>query len=776
MKKWTLSFFSVLVTFIGFSQQQHPLIVADDSENQRKWVDSIYSQLSVEEKFGQLFMVDLFSSDPQAKIDKIKTLITDYHLGGIIFSKGGPVRQAKLTNEFQELAKIPILIGMDAEWGLAMRLDSTYAYPWNMTLGAITDNKIVEEVGKRIGEHSKRMGVHFNFAPVVDINVNPKNPIIGNRSFGEDKHNVTEKALAFMKGMQSVGVLGSAKHFPGHGDTDKDSHKTLPTIDFSKKRLDTLELYPYQTLIDNGIGSIMVAHLNVPAYQSDGMPSTLSKNIVTNLLKNEMGFEGLIITDALNMKGVSNFKNPGEVEMAAFMAGNDIFLIPEDMPKAMEYLIAAYDRNEITEERLEYSVKKVLNVKYKVGLNNYKPINTTFLTEELNTVYDDALHEKVMDHSVTVIKNKREVLPIKELQNKKIAYVQMGDDSGDVFFNELNKYAKVTKVTAGSLNEYIEKLKAFNCVIIGFHKPNRNPWENYQFTETELVWLYEIARTNTVILNVFARPYALLDLKTTANFESIVLAYQNSEISQKVTAQLIFGAREAKGVLPVSLGEDFPVKTSLATESLYRLQYGSPESVGMNSYILNRIDSLVNEGLNEKMFPGAQVLVARKGKVIYQKNFGYHDYSNTNKVEDTTMYDLASLTKILATMPIMLDLSTRNKISLDSKLSELLPEYKGTNKAHITVKDMLSHYARLRPWFPFFRETLIDKKKGASPTYYSTVPTRNFNIQVAENLYMRSDYTDTIYKIIKESTLLPRLEYKYSDLPYYLLKPNFEKF
>ncbi|NLN24261.1 MAG: serine hydrolase [Bacteroidetes bacterium] len=775
MKKWTLSFFSVLVTFIGFSQQQHPLIVADDSENQKKWVDSIYSQLSVEEKFGQLFMVDLFSSDPQAKIDKIKTLITDYHLGGIIFSKGGPVRQAKLTNEFQELAKIPILIGMDAEWGLAMRLDSTYAYPWNMTLGAITDNKIVEEVGKRIGEHSKRMGVHFNFAPVVDINVNPKNPIIGNRSFGEDKYNVTEKALAFMKGMQSVGVLGSAKHFPGHGDTDKDSHKTLPTIDFSKKRLDTLELYPYQPLIDNGIGSIMVAHLNVPAYQSDGVPSTLSKNIVTNLLKNEMGFEGLIITDALNMKGVSNFKNPGEVEMAAFMAGNDIFLIPEDMPKAMEYLIAAYDKNEITEERLEYSVKKVLNAKYKVGLNNYKPINTTFLTEELNTVNDDALHEKVMDHAVTVIKNKREIVPIKELENKKIAYVQMGDDSGDVFFNELNKYAKITKVSASSLNEYIEKLKAFNCVIIGFHKPNRNPWENYQFTETELVWLYEIARTNTVILNVFARPYALLDLKTTANFESIVLAYQNSEISQKVTAQLIFGAREAKGVLPVSLGEDFPVKTSLATERLYRLQYGSPESVGMNSYILNRIDSLVNEGLNEKMFPGAQVLVARKGKVIYQKNFGYHDYSNTNKVEDTTMYDLASLTKILATMPIMLDLSTRNKISLDSKLSELLPEYKGTNKAHITVKDMLSHYARLRPWIPFFRETLIDKKKGASPTYYSTVPTRNFNIQVAENLYMRSDYTDTIYKIIKESTLLPRLEYKYSDLPYYLLKPYFEK-
>lgn len=775
MKKWVFSLFSVLFTFIGFSQHQNPLIAADDYENQKQWVDSIYSQLSVEEKFGQLFMVDLFSSDPQAKIDKIKNLITDYHLGGIIFSKGGPIRQANLTNEFQELAKIPILIGMDAEWGLAMRLDSTYAYPWNMTLGAVTESRLVEEVGKRIGEHSKRIGVHFNFAPVADINVNPKNPIIGNRSFGEDKYNVTEKALAFMKGMQSVGVLGSAKHFPGHGDTDKDSHKTLPTIDFSKKRLDTLELYPYQPLIDSGIGSVMVAHLNVPAYQADGVPSTLSKNIVTDLLKNKMGFEGLIITDALNMKGVSEFKNPGEVEMAAFLAGNDIFLIPEDMPKAMDFLVNAYHKNEITEERLEYSVKKVLYAKYKVGLNNYKPINTRFLVEELSTVHDDALYEEVMDHAVTVIKNKREVVPIRELENKKIAYVSMGDASGDVFFNELNKYAEVTQVTASSLNEYIEKLKAFNCVIIGFHKPNRNPWEKYQFTETELVWLYEIARTNTVILNVFARPYAILDMKTTANFESIIVAYQNSEISQKVTAQLIFGAREAKGVLPVSLGEDFPVNTSLTTEPLYRIQYGSAESVGMNSYILNKIDSLVNKGLDEKMFPGAQVLVARKGKVIYQKNFGYHDYSQAIKVEDTTMYDLASLTKILASMPLMLDLSSRNKISLDSKLSELLPEYKGTDKANITVKDMLSHYARLRPWIPFFRETLIDKKKGASSAYYSTVPTKKFNIPIAENLYLRSDYSDTIYKIIKESTLLPRLEYKYSDLPYYILKLFFEK-
>src|SRR5690554_4621405 len=254
MRKFLFAFILMFGSLVGFSQEKNPLIVKKDFENQKKWVDSIYENMTLQEKLGQLFMVDLFSSDPKSKSDKIKDLITNYHLGGIIFSKGGPVRQAKLTNEFQALAKVPLMIGMDAEWGLAMRLDSTYAFPWNMTLGAITDNRIVEKVGHRIGEQAKRLGVHINFAPVVDINTNPKNPIIGNRSFGEDKDNVTEKALAFMKGMQSAGVLGSAKHFPGHGDTDKDSHKTLPRLDFTKERLDSLELYPYQKMIDEEIG------------------------------------------------------------------------------------------------------------------------------------------------------------------------------------------------------------------------------------------------------------------------------------------------------------------------------------------------------------------------------------------------------------------------------------------------------------------------------------------------------------------------------------------
>ena len=404
----------------AFSQQINPLIVNDDFEGQQRWVDSVYGNMALQEKVGQLFMVDVFSSDPKSKTNKVIDLIKNQYIGGIIFSKGGPKRQAKLNNQFQELSKTPLLIGMDAEWGLAMRLDSTYAYPWNMTLGAITDNKIIEKIGRRIGEHSKRLGVHINFAPVVDINTNPKNPIIGNRSFGEDKENVTLKSLAFLKGMQKVGILANAKHFPGHGDTDKDSHKTLPTVLFTKERLDSIELHPYKMLIQDGLSSVMVAHLNVPALEDKmDFPSSISKAIVSDLLKGQLGFNGLIFTDALNMKGVSNFSEPGEIDLAAFLAGNDVLLISESIPKAHQMIIDAYRKGVITEERLAHSVKKILSAKYKVGLYNYQPVDTENIIEDLNSAVDDVILEEAVENSLTVLKNKENILPIKFLRIKR---------------------------------------------------------------------------------------------------------------------------------------------------------------------------------------------------------------------------------------------------------------------------------------------------------------------------------------------------------------------
>lgn len=763
-----------LITLCAFTQTPNPLLTVD-AEAQTKWVDSIYNSMTLEEKVGQLFMVQAFSNQGIAHENKIYHQVVNQHIGGIIFSTGGPKRQVKFNNMLQEAAKIPLLIGMDAEWGLSMRLDSTHAFPWNMTLGAVKDLKLIEQTGRQLGEHSKRIGVHFNFAPVVDINTNPNNPIIGNRSFGEDRDKVTQKALAFMKGMQSTGVLANAKHFPGHGDTDSDSHKTLPTITFDEKRMDSVELYPYKTLIKEGLSSVMVAHLNVPELEQEpNLPSSLSKNIVTGILKERLAFQGLIFTDALNMKGASNHSNPGDIDLAAFLAGNDVLLISEDVSKAVEKITEAYTQGIVTEERLSHSVKKILRAKYKAGLHQYTPITTENLYQDLNRIEDQILNEQLFEQAITVIKNKNNLLPVRELDTKKIAYVHMGDDDGENFYHTLQKYTKVHKVEAEKLDELITKLQAYNTVIVGFHKSNASPWKDHKFTTQEISWLYEIARTNTVILNVFTKPYALLDIDTAENFESIVVSYQNSKIAQEKSAQLIFGAIEAVGELPVSAGL-FNVGEGITFNSISNLSYCTPERAGINSAKLQKIDSIAEHAIREKMTPGIQLLVARHGKVVYSKNFGKHTYEGEEMVKFNDIYDVASLTKIIATLPLLMEMEEQGIVSLESKLGDILPSYKNSNKAHITLKEMLSHYAKLKPWIPFYYATLDSVTQKPMDKWYKKQYTKGYTIKVANEMYLRNDYPDSIQKTIRDSELLKRLRYRYSDLPYYILKKYIEQ-
>ncbi len=770
-------------------ENTNPLL-AENIEAQQKWVDSIYSSLTLEERIGQLFMVQAFSNKGVAHKNEIVDLVKNHHIGGIIFSKGGPYRQAKFNNELQAISKVKLLVGMDAEWGLSMRLDSTYAFPWNMTLGAVSNNKLIEKTGQYIGEHCKRLGVHFNFAPVVDINTNPKNPIIGNRSFGEDKVNVTDKSLAFMKGMQGAGVLANAKHFPGHGDTEDDSHKTLPTVSFTKERIDSVELFPYRSLIKEGLSSVMVAHLNVPSLEErSGFPSSLSQHIVSDILKGDLGFNGLIFTDALTMKGAADFiaqgskstGSPsntlgGEIDVMAFMAGNDVMLMSENPQKGISAFVKAFENGIITEERLAHSVKKILMAKYKVGLHDYTPVGLANLNTDLNRLKDDILYEELIENAITVLKNKNDLLPLRNLETKNIAYVSMGDDEGSSFYNELKKYTKIHHIKAEQLDGLISKLQNYNTVIIGFHKSNESPWKSYKFSRKELGWLYEIARTNTVILDVFAKPYALNDLLSIENIEGIVMSYQNSTIAQQKSAQLIFGAIGAKGRLPVTAGTHFPLGAGISYTAINTLGYSLPERVGMDSKLLSKIDSVANYAIEKEMTPGLQVLVARKGKVIYNRNFGYHTYAKKNKVDFDDVYDVASLTKILATLPVLMELEQQGVLSLNSKLGSLISAYRNSNKGKITLKEMLSHYARLKPWIPFYFATLDSVTKKPHPDYYRRLPEKNFNVEVTNTLFLRNDYQDSIQKIIKDSDLLSRLRYRYSDLPYYILKNYIESY
>ncbi|MGA9327144.1 MAG: glycoside hydrolase family 3 N-terminal domain-containing protein [Salegentibacter sp.] len=766
-----------LIFVFKLSAQEADPLQAPDQAAQQKWVDSTYASMNLQEKVGQLFMVDVFSNAPKEETDKIKKLIDEQHIGGIIFSKGGPVRQAQLTNEFQEQSKIPLLIGMDAEWGLGMRLDSTFVYPWNMTLGAIQNENLIRETGASISRHAKRLGVQLNFAPVVDINTNPDNPIIGNRSFGEEKGNVALKSAAFLEGMQQENMLATAKHFPGHGDTETDSHKTLPTINFPKNRIFDLELFPYRKLIPRGLSGVMVGHLNVPSLsEKEGLPSSLSKNIVDGILKIGLNFKGLIFTDALRMNGVADYKETESTEVAAFLAGNDVLLMPEDVAKASEELVAAYHDNTITEKRLSESVKKILKAKYKVNLESFQPIDTTSLYQDLNTVQDSVLFEGLMEKAVTVIRNNSAVVPVQHLENKQIAYVNFGNADGSPFLEQMRKYADVDWVRSETLPGLLQKLQEYNYVVIGFHKPNNSPWDSYKFSERELTWIQEIARNNKTVLSIFASPYALLDLKTTSNFEGIIIGYQNHPVAQQKVAQVIFGGIGASGKLPVSIGAEYPAGTGYNTQSLQRLAYGLPESVGLNSEKLKKIDTIIQSAIEGHMTPGVQLLIARRGKVIYQKNMGYYTYDERKPVTDTSLYDLASVTKILATLPLIMEQVEQGVINFDTTLSELIPAFKGSNKGDIRLQDMLMHYARLKPWIPFYVPTMDRKTHKLLHDYYRKTPEENYDQEVANGMYIRNDIEDSIVNIIRDSDLERKKEYKYSDLPFYLLKYYLEHY
>ena len=776
MFKKLLFFVFVLLLVNSYGQNLDPLRT-EDYKAQEKWVDSILSSMTIDEKIGQLFMVQAYSNLDSVHENKIKEMIQNYHVGNLIFMQGTPKKQAELTNMYQSLSKVPLMIGFDGEWGLDMRLQNTYRFPWNMTLGAIQDNDLIRQFGAHLGMHCRRLGIHVNFAPVVDINTNPLNPIIGNRSFGEDKVNVTEKAIAFSQGMQSQNVLANAKHFPGHGDTATDSHYKLPVINFDRKRLDSIELYPYKRVFDAGMASIMTAHLSIPSLESNAkLPTSLSKKVVTTILKEELGFLGLIFTDGLNMKGAADYSTSSEIDLAAILAGNDILLIPQDVPATVSLMQSSLQSGVLSQERLDESVRKILLAKYKVGLNNFQPIDTLNLVEDLNKIEDELLHRKLVKNSMTIIRNKKEILPIKDLQkNKKIAYVKLGEDDGEIFLSSLRKYTEIVKVTGEKLSDIVHMLEDFDLVIVGYHSSNAHPWKGFKFKNQELIWLHEIARKNKTILSVFASPYSLLDVKSFTNLEGVLVAYQNSKNAQQIAAQTIFGAIEAKGKLPVSIKEEFPVGTGIATRNLQRLQYSLPESVGMSSQKLAKIDSIANVVLEQKMSPGLQVLVARHGQVIYEKSFGFHTDQKIDSVKNSDIYDVASLTKILASLPMLMKAEEEKKIKLSASIRDILPKFRKSNKDTVTVQEMLSHYGRLQAWIPFYTLTQDSITKNNLKEYYSRKKSKKYSIQVAENLYLNKSYKDSIYKYIKESDQREEPGYKYSDLGYYLFKEALEK-
>ncbi|EDP95914.1 b-glycosidase, glycoside hydrolase family 3 protein [Kordia algicida OT-1] len=730
--------------------------------------------MTLKERLGQLFTIGAYANKGLAADNRIKQQIMKYNVGGVLFLGGNPTHQVELTNQFQNLSKIPLLISMDAEFGLGNQLDSLPTYPHNMMLGAIQNNYLIEQIGQRIGEQSKRLGIHVNFAPNTAVH-SFKTSVAGNRSFGESENNVTEKTLAFHKGMQKSGVVACAKYFPSMGNKSLDAAATFPELNISEEYIENVDLYPYRNLINNNIEAIMTGHVQVPNIEPiDGLSASLSYNVVTKILKEEFGYNGLIFSAKLNDKRLTANEKPGDVELAAFLAGNDILLLPGELPQVLQKFEEAIMVGLIKEERLAYSVKKILAAKYKHGLFTAEPIKEDSILIDLQLIKDDLLHRKAIKHAITAVKVNDSILPIQNLDKQKIAYVKMGDANESTFINTLRKYAAVDIIKGKNLADLVERLSNYSTVIIGFHKSDASSTEDYQFTDKEIVWLQEVARTNTVILDVFASPYSLNKVKSFTNIDNIIVSYQNSDASQEISAQIIFGALKAEGKLPVRIKNDFPLSTGIVTQQLSRLGYDLPETVGVSSVKLKRIDSLAELVVSEKMAPGVQLLIARRGKVIYNKNFGYHTYKKKQKVTDSDIYDVASMTKILATLPMVMKQEENKNLALNSKLVDLLPKFKGTNKEKLKVVEILSHYARLKPWIPFYVNTLDSITKKPDKKWYSNKKSEKYSIKVAKNLYMNAEYKDSIMQRIIDSDLLKRKRYKYSDLPFYILKDYIE--
>ncbi len=758
------------------------------------WVDSVYSSLTAEQRIGQLLWIDATAKNNLDKQLRDAELIKKFGVGGIIFFEGDPIIQANLTNFYQSISSTPLLVVMDAEWGIGMRLPGINPFPYNMAMGATGDTALVRHAAGEMAMQMKRIGIHIALGPVCDINTEPMNPIIGMRSFGESRDQVTNLSLAYMHGLQENGIMATAKHYPGHGDTQTDSHWMLPLVPYSTQRLDSLELYPFRKLSKEGIGCIMTAHLHVPALDSSReIPSSLSPLITDQILHKNWQFKGLVITDAMNMKGAKGYESPGSLEVLALKAGNDVIEYPADTELSIKAITDALKNKELSQDELNLKCRKVLAAKLWCGLNHRRMIDLNNLIAEINTPQAGLIKRKIIESSLTLLNNKQGIIPVGHLESTRIASLSVGSEENTPFQNMLSKYTLVDhfhlkqNFTGAERLELQKKLQAYDLVIAGIHsmyesklrhslqvgsirrEPSERPYGVTDQLDSLLTYLSEKQKTVAVI---FASPYGLGELHNSLQTDGLLVAFQNDSLVQELSAQLIFGGIGARGKLPVSVPGKFKKGDGIDIQHPIRLKYTIPEEVGIRSERLNRqIDSIVTQALDLKAFPGCNVLVAREGKVIFQKAYGYHTFAKNLPNREEDLYDLASVTKITGGLPAWMKLYDEGKINPDEKVATYYPEWRNrlfhrSNKSDITVRELLSHQSGLTPFVPFWKKSL----KGGKITsdYYTFEPDPDHSLQVARSLYLDNQFPDYVYKTIRKSALKSRGTYVYSDLPFIL--------
>lgn len=554
----------LIIIFISqlYSAQYQPKNISNsDIKKANDWVDKTYNSLSQDEKLGQLFIVALYTNKGEEFINQIRNIVKNEKIGGLILMQDDAAREINLVNEFQSQSKVPLMIGMDAEWGVFQRIAKAHKYPWAITLGAIQDKNLITEMSAKIAEDCKRMGINWDFAPVVDVNTNPNNPIIGNRSFGSDVNNVVNSALAYSNGLQDNRILAAIKHFPGHGDTDKDSHLDLPVVSHNLERLEKIEIAPFKALMNKGIGGVMVAHLYVQSLENEkGIPASVSKKIVTGLLKEKLGYKGLIITDALNMGAVANKFKAGELDAMAFKAGNDLMLFSQDVATGKKLIQKAIDNGEIQQNRVEESVKKILLTKYYLGLNQYNNINPENVNEDLNNASHSVLVQKMYANALTLIKDEKKLLPLDCKET--YYYVPLEEAPYETFLNQLNLGTTVIFKNSNEINT----IPANSKVIVGFHKDNSTAYKPYKISDASKKILSDLTKNQNVILDVFGSPYALKDIDI-SKVSTVLVSYENNDDAMKATANGILGQTKISGRLPVLVNDQLKFGLGMDVEA-----------------------------------------------------------------------------------------------------------------------------------------------------------------------------------------------------------------
>ena len=763
-----------------------------------RWVDSVYNSLTMEQRVGQLICMRANQPD-KPFYDNVTKYIKKYNIGGVCFFRSDAEAIVKQINDWQAMAQTPLMVSIDAEWGLAMRVNKTLAYPYQMTLGAISDNQLIYEMGQQVAEQCERMGIHVNFAPVADVNSNAANPIIGMRSFGEDPELVGVKAQAYAIGMQSKGMITTMKHFPGHGNTSTDSHLTLPTVTRPIEEVRDIELAPFQYMIDHGVNGAMVGHLYFPAIeQVKNTSSSLSYGVVTQLLKEEMGFKGLIFTDGLDMKGVSEKVRNDSVPYVAFMAGNDVLILPHDVPFAIRTIKDAAERDPVAAARLEESCKKILRCKFNIGLHRYQPMPTANLMTDLKKKTYTDLRQQLFDEAITMLRNDDQVIPL--ANNKKIAVVTIGNTKNDVNNGLIDRGYSTTSFVvekdkiASKSSDWLKKLESYDLVVVNIEKTTMFANKNYGINDATVKFFNRLVAQNDVILNLFACPYALDMFRINNSVKGLVVAYQDEVPAVDAVVKLLSGELEPHGTLPVSVSKfkcGDGIVIGLPAEPTYTLPFKEaperPERV-KGQLMLNepvesepvqsmpvskldekyalRLDSVAKAGIKGKAYPGCQIVALKDGQVVYDTCFGTFTYGGGHHVQPDDLYDIASCTKIFASTLAIMKLYDDGLIDLNKTLADFFPYLKGKAHGKLKLIDIMTHQAGLKAWIPFYKVTVDEN--GPMEAFYSDELDKSHSVRVAENLYLVNDYADRIFDSVSK-TPLGKKKYLYSDMGFYYM-------